>query len=147
MTEKPNVKIKAHSQEYIPHYASEGAAGADVKAFIDTPMTIDPFKTALVPTGIFLELPTGWEAQIRPRSGLAIKHGITVLNAPGTIDSDYRGQVQVLLINLGTEPFTIEPKMRIAQMIIAPVTQVRFDGTLEISSTIRGEGGFGHTGV
>lgn len=140
-------KVKALSDDFLPYYASPGAAGADIKACLEKPLTIEPFKTALIPTGLFLEIPQGWEAQIRPRSGLALKNSITVLNAPGTIDSDYRGQVQVLLINLGNADFVIEPKMRIAQMIFSQVSQAIFDGTEEISSTKRGAGGFGHTGL
>jgi len=148
MTLKPPIlKIKAISPEFIPHYATEGASGADLKAFLEHPVTIDPMKTALIPTGIFLELPTGWEAQIRPRSGLALKNGLTVLNTPGTIDSDYRGEIRVILINLGDAPFCVEPKMRIAQMIISPVVRALFDGVCEMSTTERGAGGFGHTGT
>jgi len=143
----PTLKIKAATQEFVPQYASSGASGADLKAYLDAPMTLDPLKIALIPTGIFLEIPPGWEAQIRPRSGLALKNGITVLNTPGTIDSDYRGQIQVLLINLGNVPFEIVPKMRIAQMIISPVIRALFDGVSEISVTERGTGGFGHTGL
>lgn len=143
----PTLKIKAASPEFIPHYATEGASGADLKAFLEQPVTIDPLKTALIPTGIFLEIPPGWEAQIRPRSGLALKNGITVLNTPGTIDSDYRGEIRVILINLGNMPFCIEPRMRIAQMIISPVIRALFDGVCEISATERGDGGFGHTGT
>ena len=143
----PTLKIKALSEEFIPQYASKGAAGADLKAHLETSITLDPLKTALIPTGIFLEIPEGWEAQIRPRSGLALKNGVTVLNTPGTIDSDYRGQIQVILINLGSVPFVIEPKMRIAQMIIAPVMRASFHDVSEISITERGPGGFGHTGT
>ena len=144
---QPTIKIKTHSADFIPHYATPGASGADVKACIDKALILEPQKTLLVPTGLFLEIPPGWEVQIRPRSGLALKNGITVLNTPGTIDSDYRGQVQVLLINFGVSPFTIEPKMRIAQMVISPSHQALFDECAEITETHRGSGGFGHTGV
>jgi dUTP pyrophosphatase len=143
----PKLKIKAASQEFVPQYASLGASGADLKAHLETPLILEPFQTALIPTGIFLEIPLGWEVQIRPRSGLALKHSITVLNTPGTIDSDYRGQIQVLLINLGNTPFVIEPKMRIAQMIISPVSRAFFESVYEIELTERGSGGFGHTGL
>ena len=133
----------------LPAYESAGAAGMDLRAAVpeDRPLMLMPSKRALVPTGLVLEIPQGYEAQIRPRSGLALKHGITCLNTPGTIDSDYRGEVKVLLINLGEEEFLIERGMRIAQMVIAPVTQVRVIEVKETSGTERGAGGFGSTGV
>ncbi len=133
----------------LPAYETSGAAGMDLRAAVDAdaPLTISPGKRALVPTGFIFEIPDGYEAQIRPRSGLAFKHGITCLNTPGTIDSDYRGEVKVLLINLGDEPFEITRGMRIAQMVIAPVTQVRVAEITESSATTRGAGGFGSTGV
>jgi dUTP pyrophosphatase len=133
----------------LPAYETSGAAGMDLRAAVaaDTPLTIAPDKRALVPTGFIFEIPDGYEAQIRPRSGLAFKHGITCLNTPGTIDSDYRGEVKVLLINLGEDPFEITRGMRIAQMVIAPVTQVRVGEITESSTTRRGAGGFGSTGV
>ncbi|WP_047461119.1 dUTP diphosphatase [Rhizobium rhizogenes] len=140
----------AHGQGLdLPAYETKGAAGMDLRAAIEDgeTLTIAPGKRALVPTGFIFEIPEGFEAQIRPRSGLAFKHGITCLNTPGTIDSDYRGEVKVLLINLGEEPFEITRGMRIAQVVIAPVTQVRVAEITEVSDTARGAGGFGSTGV
>jgi dUTP pyrophosphatase len=133
----------------LPAYESKGAAGMDLRAAVDdgAPMMLAPGKRALVPTGLIFEIPEGYEGQIRPRSGLAFKNGITCLNTPGTIDSDYRGEVKVLLINLGDEPFEISRGMRIAQMVIAPVTQARVAEITEASTTTRGAGGFGSTGV
>ena len=133
----------------LPAYETRGAAGMDLKAAVaeNEPLVIAPGRRALVPTGFIFEIPDGFEGQVRPRSGLAFKHGITCLNTPGTIDSDYRGEVKVLLINHGEEPFTIERGMRIAQMVIAPVTQVTVRETQEASETARGAGGFGSTGV
>jgi dUTP pyrophosphatase len=130
-------------------YETKGAAGMDLRAAVDdgAPMVLAPGKRALVPTGLIFEIPEGFEGQIRPRSGLAFKNGITCLNTPGTIDSDYRGEVKVLLINLGEEPFEITRGMRIAQMVIAPVTQARVAEITEASTTARGAGGFGSTGV
>lgn len=123
-----------------------GAAGLDLSAALDAPVTLAPGARALVPTGLVIELPAGHEAQVRPRSGLAIKHGITVLNAPGTIDEDYRGEVGVALINLGSEPFIIETGLRIAQLVIAPVARVELEEAAMLGETQRGTGGFGHTG-
>jgi dUTP pyrophosphatase len=133
----------------LPSYETSGAAGMDLRAAVadNEPITLAPGKRALVPTGFICEIPDGYEAQVRPRSGLAFKHGITCLNTPGTIDSDYRGEVKVLLVNLGDEPFEITRGMRIAQMVIAPVTQVRVAEITESSTTTRGAGGFGSTGV
>ena len=133
----------------LPAYETAGSAGMDLRAAVaeDAPLTLAPGARALVPTGLKIALEAGFEAQVRPRSGLALKHGITCLNTPGTIDSDYRGEVKVLLVNLGDEPFTIERGMRIAQMVIAPVTQVVVAEVTETSGTARGAGGFGHTGV
>ena len=133
----------------LPAYETQGAAGMDLRAAVDdgAPMVLAPGKRALVPTGLIFEIPDGFEGQIRPRSGLAFKNGITCLNTPGTIDSDYRGEVKVLLINLGEEPFEITRGMRIAQMVIAPVTQARVAEITEASTTKRGAGGFGSTGV
>ncbi len=133
----------------LPAYETKGAAGMDLRAAVDdgAPMVLAPGKRALVPTGLIFEIPEGFEGQIRPRSGLAFKNGITCLNTPGTIDSDYRGEVKVLLINLGEEPFEISRGMRIAQMVIAPVTQARVAEITEASTTARGAGGFGSTGV
>lgn len=133
----------------LPAYESKGAAGMDLRAAVDgdAPLTLAPGKRALVPTGFIFEIPEGFEGQIRPRSGLAFKHGITCLNSPGTVDSDYRGEVKVLLANLGEEAFVIERGMRIAQMVIAPVTQARVAEISAASETARGAGGFGSTGV
>lgn len=132
----------------LPSYQSALAAGADLIAAVpaDTPLTIMPGARALVPTGLAMALPAGTEAQVRPRSGLAAKHGLTVLNAPGTIDADYRGEVQVLMINLGSEPVTITRGMRIAQLVIAPVMQAVMREVLSLDETQRGAGGFGSTG-
>lgn len=133
----------------LPAYETKGAAGMDLRAALKdgVTLTLAPGKRALVPSGFIFEIPEGFEAQIRPRSGLAFKHGITCLNSPGTVDSDYRGEVHALLINLGDEPFEITRGMRIAQMIIAPVTQVGVAEITEVSETARGAGGFGSTGV
>ena len=127
---------------------SEHAAGADLVACLESPeLTIAPGQRQLVGTGCAIELPVGYEAQVRPRSGLALKHGITVLNTPGTIDADYRGEVKVLLVNLGAEPFTLKSGERIAQMVIAPVVRARLEEVESLSSTTRGAGGYGHTGT
>ena len=131
----------------LPAYETQGSAGMDLRAAVKEPLVINPGRRELVPTGLVFELPEGMEAQIRPRSGLAYKHGITCLNAPGTIDSDYRGEVMVLLINHGEKPFTVERGMRIAQMVIAPVVQARLEIRGLASKTSRGDGGFGSTGV
>lgn len=136
------------SNNEMPTYATPGSAGVDLRAHIvEGAMTLDPMDRALIPTGLFLEIPLGLEAQVRPRSGLAIKHGITVLNTPGTIDSDYRGEVCVILINLGKEPFKIYNGDRIAQMIIAEHKKVDFKLSGDLSETDRGAGGFNSTGV
>ncbi len=133
----------------VPAYETAGAAGMDLRAATDegSPLTIAPGERKLVPTGFIFEIPDGFEAQVRPRSGLAFKHGITCLNTPGTIDSDYRGEVKVLLINLGTDDFTVVRGMRIAQIVIAPVTRVTVKEVHHVSATSRGAGGFGSTGV
>jgi len=143
---KINVKIINKSVNALPEYATEGSAGMDLRASITTPVTLKPLERQLVPTGLFIELPAGHEAQVRPRSGLAIKQGITCLNSPGTIDSDYRGEIKVILINLSGEEQILHPGDRIAQMVIAPVEQVRWEEVDEINSTVRNAGGFGHTG-
>lgn len=145
-----NLKRLPHGADLdLPSYETAGAAGMDLRAAIDAeaPLTLGPGTRALVPTGLIMEIPQGYEVQIRPRSGLAIKNGITCLNSPGTVDSDYRGEVKVILANLGEEPFTIERGMRIAQMIVAPVTQVTVAEISSVSETQRGAGGFGSTGV
>ncbi len=131
----------------LPAYATEHAAGMDLCAAITNDMVIEPGKRTLVPTGLSIALPEGYEAQVRPRSGLALKSGITVLNSPGTIDADYRGEVQVILANLGTEPFTITRGMRIAQMVVASYERVEWQEVSSLPETARGAGGFGSTGV
>jgi len=130
----------------LPRRASSGSAGLDLAAHLGEPVSIGPGERRLIPTGIAVAIPEGFEGQVRPRSGLAIRHGVTLLNSPGTIDSDYRGQVKVILINLGEEPFVVAPGDRIAQLVIAPVTAVTWDETDELPETGRGEGGFGHSG-
>jgi dUTP pyrophosphatase len=140
------VKIINNSPNPLPAYQTKSSAGADLCAHLSEPITIAPQERVLIPTGLFIELPEHHEAQIRPRSGLALKHGITVLNSPGTIDADYRGEIKVLLINLGEEHFTIQGGDRIAQMIIAPYIQAVFEPETNLSETERGAGGYGHTG-
>ncbi|MCX7028933.1 MAG: dUTP diphosphatase [Spirochaetes bacterium] len=131
----------------LPAYQSSGAAGADLHAHIDADLVIPPGGRALVPTGLFVEIPPGFEGQVRPRSGLAAGHGVTVLNAPGTVDSDYRGEVRVILINLGAETFCVRHGDRIAQLVIAPVVRADFSRAGEVGGTERGSGGFGSTGA
>lgn len=131
----------------LPTYASEEAAGADVRAYLKQDMTLHPGESALIPTGLRFEIPQGFEIQVRPRSGLAFKHGVTVLNSPGTIDSDYRGELGIILINHGKEPFVITSGMRIAQIVVAPVYRAAFLHGDVLTATKRGEGGFGHTGT
>lgn len=140
------IRIVNHSSNPLPAYETAHAAGMDLRAKLEAPLTIEPGKRALVPTGLFVEIPVGHEAQVRPRSGLAIKHGVTVLNSPGTIDADYRGEINVILINLGDQPFEIRHGDRIAQMIVAKHEMVSWELTDELNSTERGKGGFGHTG-
>jgi dUTP pyrophosphatase len=135
------------SAELKPLYASEHASGADLMADIPGPMTLQPLERACIPTGVFLEIPSGYEGQIRPRSGLALKYGITVLNSPGTIDSDYRGEVKVILVNLGNEPFVINSGDRIAQIVFSPVARASFIQKEELQISERGAGGFGSTGI
>jgi dUTP pyrophosphatase len=138
--------VKINPAARLPSYASPGAAGADLYACIAEPVIIAPRGRRRVPTGLAMELPWGYEAQVRPRSGLADRHGVTVLNSPGTIDSDYRGEIQIILVNLGDEPFTVQSGDRIAQLVIAPVSRGLFtEGTL--TDTERGDGGFGSTGI
>jgi dUTP pyrophosphatase len=130
----------------LPEYQSKGAAGVDLRACLEEPVVIEPGRTVLVPTGFSVALPDGYEAQIRPRSGMALRDAISVPNSPGTIDSDYRGEVQIILINHGEEPFTVEHGMRIAQMVVTPVVQAVWEESDELPSTKRGAGGFGSTG-
>lgn len=141
------IKVKLQPGAKLPDYQTIHSSGADLYALLDTPVTLQPLQRALIPTGISIELPPGYEAQIRPRSGLAINHGITLLNTPGTIDADYRGEIKVIVINLGDKPFTIENNMRIAQMVIAHTLQVTFEVVTELTPTKRNDGGFGHTGL
>jgi dUTP pyrophosphatase len=147
MTAVPIVRLPHGADLDLPAYATEHAAGLDLMAAITEPMTIAAGKRAMVPTGIAIALPIGFEAQVRPRSGLAAKHGVTVLNSPGTIDADYRGEIKVILINLGEIDFHVEPKSRIAQLIVAPVLQIRWDEVDTLPQTARGDGGFGSTGI
>ena len=140
------IPIINHSSNPLPTYATTGSSGLDIRANTPTPIILQPLERALIPTGLFLEIPQGYEAQIRPRSGLAIKQGITCLNSPGTIDADYRGEIQVILINLSNQTQTINHGDRIAQMVFCKVEQVLLTPVQIINQTERGEGGFGHTG-
>lgn len=141
------IKIINTSGHKLPHYETLASAGMDLRADIDSPITLKPLERAIVPTGLFMELPVGYEAQVRPRSGLAAKKGITVLNAPGTIDADYRGNVGVILVNLSNEDFIVENGERIAQMVIAKHERAEWEEVESLSETDRGEGGFGSTGT
>ena len=142
------VKFQRYADDVVlPEYATSGAAGMDIAAHIDTAVTLFPFARAAIATGFSMQLPHGYEAQIRPRSGLALKHGVTVANAPGTIDSDYRGEVAVILINLSQQDFTITSGMRIAQMVIAPVANSHIEDASHLDISDRGKGGFGSTGL
>lgn len=141
------VKIINKSKHALPSYATPLSAGMDIRANIDTPITLEPLERKLIPTGLYIELPQGYEAQIRPRSGLAIKKGISILNSPGTIDADYRGEICVILINLSNETFIIEDGERICQMVIAKHEQVNWEEVKILGETERGAGGFGHTGI
>ncbi len=140
------VRIVNKSHHPLPEYATALSAGMDLRANIDAPIVLQPMERSIVPTGIYIALPDGFEAQIRPRSGLALKHGITVLNSPGTIDADYRGEVKVILVNLSNEPFTINDGERICQMVIAKYQQIKWNEVKILDETERGAGGFGHTG-
>ena len=140
------IRIVNKSGHPLPTHATAGSAGLDLRAALEEPVTLESLDRALIPTGLYFAIPAGYEVQIRPRSGLAMKHGITVLNTPGTIDSDYRGEIRVALINLSREPFTIEPGERICQMVLARYEQVEWVEAEQLDDTDRGEGGFGHTG-
>lgn len=140
------IKIVNHSPYPCPAYATPLSAGVDLKACLDSPVVLKPLQRMLVPTGLFIALPEGYEAQVRPRSGLALKHGITVLNSPGTVDADYRGEIKVILVNLSEEPFEIVPGERIAQMVIARHEQAQWEEAELLDETQRGAGGFGSTG-
>jgi dUTP pyrophosphatase len=144
--QKVTINIVNKSSNELPSYATAGSAGMDLRANLEEPIVLKPLERQLVPTGLFIELPDGYEAQVRPRSGLAIKQGITCLNTPGTIDSDYRGEIKVILINLSNEPQPIHHGDRIAQMVIAAAEQAILVLTEQLNDTVRGEGGFGHTG-
>lgn len=139
-------KIVNKSPFPLPAYATEQSAGMDLRASISEPLTLNPLQRELVPTGLYIELPAGFEAQIRPRSGLAIKHGISLVNTPGTVDADYRGEIKVILVNLSNEPFTLNPGERIAQMVVARHEKVQWDEVEVLEESARGEGGFGSTG-
>lgn len=141
-----NIPVINRSKHALPKYETIASAGLDLRANIEEPIKLDPMQRVLIPTGLFIELPIGYEAQIRPRSGLAYKHGITVLNSPGTIDADYRGEIKILLINLSNEVFIINDAERIAQMIIAKHEQIEWHVVDKLSDTERGAGGYGHTG-
>lgn len=141
------IKIINKSNNPLPRYESAQAAGMDIRCHLAEPVTLQPLERKLLPTGLYIELPIGYEAQIRPRSGLALKRGLTVLNTPGTIDADYRGEIGVILINLSNEPQTIEPGERICQMVIAKHEQPELEQVQVLSETLRGAGGFGHSGV
>jgi dUTP pyrophosphatase len=141
------VKIVNKSDNDLPRYETEGSAGMDIRAMLSEPVILKPLQRALIPTGLYIELPDGYEAQIRPRSGLAFKKGLSILNSPGTIDSDYRGEIKVLLINLSNETAILNTGERIAQMVISKYERIAFEEVDELSETKRGVGGFGHTGI
>lgn len=141
------VKIKIFSGAGLPEYKSSGSSGADLRAHLDAPVEIRQGEIKLVPTGIFIEIPEGYEAQIRPRSGLALKHGITLLNTPGTIDSDYRGEIKIIVANFGEKSFIVENGMRIAQMVFCKIYKGEFIQVENVNITHRNDGGFGHTGI
>src|SRR6059058_4963837 len=141
-----HIKIVNLSNNPLPQYASDGASGMDLRADLNEPLKLQPLERQLVSTGLFIELPFGYEAQVRPRSGLAIKHGITCLNSPGTIDSDYRGEIKIILVNLSSEEQIINPGDRIAQMVVQKVEQVQWEEVTQLTETVRNDGGFGSTG-
>lgn len=141
------VKVINKSKHALPEYATPLAAGLDLRANLDAPVVLKSLERAMIPTGLFIELPAGYEAQVRPRSGLAAKHGITVLNSPGTIDADYRGEIKVIAVNLSSADFTIENGERVAQLVVAKHEQVAWDLATELTDTSRGAGGFGSTGT
>lgn len=143
-----NMKVKVINRSHhpLPAYATAASAGLDLRANLDGPVTLKPLERRLIPTGLYIALPQGYEAQIRPRSGLALKHGISLLNTPGTIDADYRGEIGVILVNISNEPFEVRDGERIAQMVIARYEQVEWEPAESLDATERGAGGFGHTG-
>lgn len=140
------IKIVNTSENQIPEYATNGSSGLDLRANLEIPVTFRPMERKMIPTGLFLEIPEGYEVQVRPRSGLALKNGITCLNSPGTVDSDYRGEIKIILINLSLEEHTINHGDRIAQMVVSKVEKALLHHVQELASSLRGEGGFGHTG-
>lgn len=140
------VNVINQSKHNLPEYKTKGAAGMDVKANLDEPVTIKPMERVLIPTGLFAEIPFGYEIQVRPRSGLTLKHGISVINSPGTIDSDYRGEIKIILINLSNEVYTVEDGERIAQIVLAKHDWIEWEQVEALSESDRGKGGFGHTG-
>lgn len=140
------VQIVNKSRHELPEYATGQSAGMDLRANIDTPITLKPLQRCLVPTGLYIALPEGYEAQVRPRSGLALKHGVTVLNSPGTIDADYRGEIRVIMVNLSSEDFVVNDGDRIAQMVVARYEQIEWSDVDVLDETERGDGGFGHSG-
>ncbi len=142
-----NVKIINRSHHKLPSYETIGAAGMDVRAFLSEPIELKPLQRALIPTGLYIQLPQGFECQIRPRSGLAFRHGITVANSPGTIDADYRGEIKVILLNLSNEPFVVNDGERICQMVISRYEKINWQQVETLDETERGDGGFGHTGT
>lgn len=147
MENKIKVKIVNTSRNPLPTYQTDGSAGMDVRADLEAPIVIDPLCRRLIPTGLYVAIPQGYELQMRPRSGLALKSGISLVNTPGTIDSDYRGEIGVIIINLSGEPFTVNPGDRICQMVLNRVPQLEWEEVAQLSDTDRGSGGFGHTGV
>ncbi|KGL52723.1 MULTISPECIES: dUTP diphosphatase [Porphyromonas] len=140
------VRIVRKTLNELPEYGTLDSAGMDVRANIEEPLTLQPLERRLIPTGLFIELPRGYEAQMRPRSGLALKHGISLVNTPGTIDADYRGEIGIILINLSQGAYTLQPGERICQMVVAPYTRVEWDEVESLTDSERGAGGFGHTG-
>ena len=140
------ISIKNISNNPLPAYATDGSSGADLRAFLSEPIVLQPLERSLVPTGLFLEIPHGWEAQVRPRSGLALKQGLTCLNSPGTVDSDYRGEIKCIMVNLSNEPQVIEPGDRIAQLVVAHYERITWEPATELGQSDRGAGGFGSTG-
>lgn len=145
--DKVTVKIINKSNNPLPQYSTPYSAGMDLRAYLEEAVTLQPLERKLIPTGLFIELPEGYECQIRPRSGLALKHGITVLNSPGTVDADYRGEIGVILVNLSNEPFTVNPGERICQMVMARHSTVEWECVEQLAESERSSGGFGHTGV
>lgn len=141
------IRIINHSKNTLPAYETLHAAGMDLRAELEVPVVLQPLERKLIPTGLHIELPEGYEAQIRPRSGLAFKHGIGIVNSPGTVDADYRGEIKVLLVNLSNEPFEIQTGDRIAQMVVAKHEKVEWEQVAQLSETSRGMGGYGHTGI